>query len=155
MNLSQKIELVIHILEQSQREAKWFDAKLKEAEAEELNLNHELEGVANDARLPPKYRERARIATHLQNVLIQRRVAKDGMRSHQPLVKFIESEQGTKALNGLKQTLGELRKVEASMAERVYTKREAEKPTSNKAAEKKLNKMIREWKKESRARKGR
>ena len=154
MNLSQKVELIIHILDQCQKDANWYDAKLKEAEAEELNLNHELEGVATDARLPPKYRERARIATHLQNVLIQRRVAKDGIRSHQPLIKFIESEQGTKAINGLKQALGELRKVEASMAERVYAKRETENPPSNKAAEKKLNKMIREWKKQCKGRKG-
>ena len=149
IKLSEKIEVIIYILEQCNADVRYYKAQQQEAENEETNLNHELEGVGTENRRPPNYEQRAKIATQLQNSLIKRRVAKDALRFNQPLLKFIESEVGTKALNQLKQTLGELRKVESEMQERVYIKREAGNPAKNQAADKKLNDMIRDWKKQS------
>ena len=116
---------------------------------EETNLNHELEGVGNENRTPPNYKQRSKIATQLQNVLIKRRVAKDAIRINQPLLRFVESDVGTKALNQLRQTLGDVRKVENDMAERVYNKRELNREPSNPNLENNLNKMIRKWKMDS------
>ena len=147
---SERLELIIYIMEECRSITKWHKDKQTEAELEETNLTHELEGVGSENRTPPNYEQRAKIATRLQNVLIKRRVAKDTIRINQPLLKFVESDLGAKALNQLKQTLGELRKVENDMAERIYNKRGLNSQASNPDMEKKLNKLIRKWKSESR-----
>ena len=150
IKLSEKIELIVYIFEQCKADDRWYQEQQKEAESDETNLAHELEGVGVENRCPPKYEQRAIIATKLQNALIKRRIAKDNIRLNQPLFRFIESEVGAKALNQLKQTLGDLRRLENDMADRVYNKREAVTTHKNPTLEKNLNQMIRDWKKKKR-----
>lgn len=147
MKLSDKIEFVLHVMEQCQADVRWYTQQQEDAEKEQTNLNHELEGVGTENRQPPNYDERARIATKLQHNLIRRRVAKDSLRANQPLLRFIESDEGKRAMNKLQQTLGELRNVEQTMDARAYLKRETVAPETNPEMSKNLNKLIKDWKK--------
>jgi len=67
------------------------------------------------------------LATQYQKVLLQRRDSKDFIRLNQPLLEFINSEVGTKAINMLKMRLGDVRKAENTMAARRYYRRSASK----------------------------
>lgn len=148
MKLSEKIEVIIHVLDQSKADVRWYQEQQEIAEAEIMNLEHELEGVGVTHRSPPNSRERGKLATQYQHHRIKRRIAKDAVRVNQSLAKFVESDIGAKAVNQLRQILGEVRKQENCMDERVYGKRVApENSPPNPDKQKKLNSMIKKWKK--------
>ncbi len=71
----------------------------------------------------PKYKDRAKIATALQQTRVRRRLHKDMAETLRPLASFIESEKGKMLLNLLRETLGQTRKVEEKMENRVYIPR--------------------------------
>ena len=146
MKLSERIELVISIFEACKSDNDWYEQQQTKSEFEITNLNHELEGVGEENRSPPGRGERTKIAAKLQKALMQRRVAKDAIRAGQPVLKFMESDIGQKALNQLRQTLGELRRVERSMSERKYAPRTLARAPGNPEMERNLEKLIREWK---------
>jgi len=145
---SERVEFIIRILEECKADVRWAKQQLKESEATVTDLKHELIGAGSEKGLhPPKYEDRAKIATKMQNALLTRRAAKDAIQINQPLLKFVESDIGTRAMNQLGQVLGELRNVERNMEERVYGKRGSENLSTNK----KLNRLIRDWKKRNRS----
>jgi len=69
------------------------------------------------------YKERAKVATGITKCRQQRREHKDTVMLLEPLVRFFESDKGKPLFNQLREVLGETRKVEARMANRVYMPR--------------------------------
>ena len=146
--LSEKIKLVIGILEQCSTDYTWYKAQLEAEQNKENTIRHELEGVGITHRKPPGYKDRAKLATDYQNVLITRRLAKDKVLLNEPVASFLDSDIGIKAVNQLKRVLGEVRKVESKMVDREFMPRYTENSApTNHELEKSLEKMIREWKK--------
>jgi len=148
LKISEKIELIIYILESCKKDVGYYHEKLKLSEKEQTDLYHELEGVSIYGKgKAPTFKERAKIATRLQKALFKRRIAKDQVRLNDPLLILVENEIGSKFLNHLRQVLGETRKIEKQLDDRVYSLRsdEDDRP-SNPALEKSLNQLISQWK---------
>lgn len=66
------------------------------------------------------YRERAKVATKLARCRQDRRESKDTIEILEPLITFIESENGKRMVNLMKEALGKTRKVEERMDRRTY-----------------------------------
>jgi len=148
IRLSEKLELVLGILNQCKTDYAWYTAQLEAEEKRDNTLRHELEGVGVDHRKPPGYKERARLATELQNVLIARRIAKDHVLLNKPIADFLDSDVGKNMINQLRQKLGETRRVESKMIGRKFYKRRTESSApENPELRKSLDKLIRESKK--------
>ena len=150
MKLSEEIEAILYFFERCKLDNKWHEGQYEVEENRENTLRHEIEGIGVKFRSPPNYKDRARLATELQEALIARRLSKDLIAIHKPLVDFADSEVGKNAINQLKQKLGEVRKLETNAANRIFYKRktdndapENETTMANKAN---LDKMIRDWK---------
>ena len=146
MKLSEKIEIIIYVLEQSKSDFEWYDKQVNLEENRKNNLNHELEGVNSPDSKPPSYKRRASIATELQKCLITRRIAKDARELNRPISDFIVSNIGINTMNALKQCLGDVRKIEKNMKERRYYHRQTENTEVNKNAKKTLDELIKDWK---------
>ena len=125
MKLSKDIELILNIFEQCKADSQMYETKLKDAEGEECDILHKLKGVDEYCKVPPKYNERAMLATRLQEVLLNRREAKDMIKLNKPMLEFINSETGQKAINMLKMRLEDVRKIEENMNTRRYYRRAA------------------------------
>jgi len=69
------------------------------------------------------YRERAKLATAERKNRLERRAAKDMVECYEPLVKWLEAPETVRAVNLLKQALGEIRKAERYHGNRSYLKR--------------------------------
>lgn len=148
MKLSEKVELVLNFLEQCKSDHTWYTKQLEVEQKKENTLRHELEGVGITHRTPPGYKDRARLATDYQTVLIARRIAKDHVMLNEPIVQFLDSEVGKSAVKQLRQRLGEMRKVESRMIDRkFYTRRAENTAPVNEDLKRNLDRMIQEWKK--------
>ena len=147
IKLSDKIELILGIFSQCKTEYTWYASQLEAEENKENTLRHELEGVGINHRTPPGYRERARLATELQETLIARRAAKDYVAITKPMADFLSTEIGKKLINNLQQLLGEARKAESKLIDRRFRKRQTENSApENPEFKKKLDLLISEWK---------
>jgi len=69
------------------------------------------------------YAERAKMSTAERKNRIERRAAKDLVELHEALRKWLDLQDTKASLNMLKQTLGEVRKIERYHANRTYIKR--------------------------------
>ena len=152
IKLSEKVELVLGIFAQCKTDYNWYASQMEVEENKENTLRHEIEGVGINNRTPPGYRERARLATELQEALIARRVAKDYVTITKPMADFLSTDIGKKMINNLQQLLGDARKAEAKLLDRRFQKRQ----TINIAPEnaelnKSLDSLIKEWKKKRQA----
>ena len=67
-----------------------------------------------------KYEERAKVATQLAKCRQERRQHKDAVIILDPLVEYLETENGKRLLNLLREVLGKTRKAEAYMQTRMY-----------------------------------
>ena len=152
MELSKQIELIITIFEQCQKDYEWYVKSLRDAEAEETNLAHKMIGIEQGQirRKPPTVKERNRIATSWQNALLKRDAAKDCIRRNQPMIDYIESDEGKRTINTLKAILGKTRKTEGDMDNRKYAERSESTAPENPVLKKDLNKLIADWKKQKR-----
>ena len=151
MILSEKIELIIAILEQSKSDFEWYDKQVNLEENRKNNINHEIEGVGDPEAKPPLYKKRASLATELQKCLLARRFAKDAREINRPVFEYINSNTGKNTLNTLKQCLGDVRKIEKNMKVRRYYYRQTENTDIlNEDAKKNLDKLIQDWKKQKR-----
>ena len=146
MKMSEKVELIIQLLEQCKSDVLWYEERFKDAEREENNIRHEMEGLGSERGKPPKFERRAVLATKWQHTLFMRRAAKDNISINRPLSDFLDSDIGKHSLNHLKQVLGQTRNVEKSMTNRVYYNRRTDMAKNNPDLEKNLNKLIRRWK---------
>jgi hypothetical protein len=148
VKLSEKVELILDILDQCVKDYKWYKAQLEADENKVNTLRHELEGVGINHRKPPGYNDRARIATELQTVLISRRVSKDNIALNEPMVCLINSDVGKNIINQLRQRLGETRKIESKNSGRIFYRRQTENSSpENQELKRNLNKLIHQWKK--------
>ena len=151
MLLSEKLELIISILEQSKSDFEWYDKQVTLEENRKNNITHEIEGVGNPEARPPSYKQRASLATELQKCLITRRIAKDAREINRPVYDFVVSDSGKSILKALKQKLGDVRKVEKNMKVRRYYKRQTENIENlSEEAKNNLDELIRDWKKQKR-----
>lgn len=66
------------------------------------------------------YKERAKVATQLTRCRQDRRQSKDTLEILEPLITFIDSENGKRMVNLMKEALGKTRKVEEKMNYRTY-----------------------------------
>ena len=69
------------------------------------------------------YKERCKLATTLATSRKDRRFYKDHVEELEPIVNFMSESAHTKAINNLKQLLGEVRKVEKYHSNRTYRPR--------------------------------
>lgn len=69
------------------------------------------------------HHEKARLATKIEQSRIERRKSKDAVEVLEPLVTYLEDEANKKAMNRLRQVLGDMRKREERQENRVYHKR--------------------------------
>ena len=147
IKLSEKIELVLAILNQSKSDYTWYASQLEVEENKENTLRHEIEGVGINHRSPPGYRERARLATELQEALIARRAAKDYVAITKPMADFLSVEIGKSLINHLQKLLGETRKAESKLVDRRFNKRKTDNTApENPELKKNLDALICEWK---------
>lgn len=147
MKLSEKIELIIFLLEQSRSDFDWYDRQTVLEENKQNNLTHEIEGVNTPDCKPPPYKKRASLATELQKCLLVRRAAKNEREINRPIMEFVESDIGKSALNALRKRLGDVRKIENNMSVRRYYARTTENAESlNADAKKNLEELIKAWK---------
>ena len=142
IKLSEKIELVISILEQSAKDYEWYNEQLSCADKKTTDLYHELEGAGVDHTTPPNYQQRAVLATQLQDTLLTRRIAKDAVDIYTPLFEFSNSMIGKETLKRLKADLGAVRKREQNKEHRKYHRRVTDMPPTHPS----LEKLIRQWK---------
>lgn len=70
------------------------------------------------------YKERAKVATKLQQCRQMRRIHKDTAEILEPLITYLETEKGKQLINLLREVLGKTRKTEERMETRVYWPRE-------------------------------
>lgn len=70
---------------------------------------------------PVKYKERARIATKLQNIRRERRAAKDMIRVMEDIAAWIDSNSAV--IKSLERLLGSVRKAEGKLDNRMYVNR--------------------------------
>ena len=153
LKLSEEIEVVLHFFERCKLDYRWHESQLEAEENLGNTLRHEIEGVGVEFKAPPKYKDRARLATGLQEALISRRIAKDLIAVYKPMVDFVDSDVGKNAINHLKQKLGEVRKIEEYMQDRTFYKRRTKNAApvteANKANQDNFEKMVKNWKKGS------
>ena len=107
---------------QAQRDLRFYAAEQEKANGEFEDWKHKLE--LED----PKYKERARIATQMQDALQRRRTAKDAVALLTPFVDYVNSPQGAAALNQLREVLGKCRKQEEYFTRRTYRFRQLKEP---------------------------
>ena len=107
IKLSEKIELIVNILDEIKKENAWYQQSFKDAEMDETNLAHEMIGIkqGQPRQSPPKNKERNPIGTKWQNALLKREVAKSHMRINKSLIDFLNSEDGKRIHNKLKNVL--------------------------------------------------
>ena len=147
IKLSEKIELILAILNQCKSDYSWYSSQLEAEENKENTIRHEIEGVGVNHRTPPGYKERARLATELQVALIARRAAKDLVAITKPMADFLATDISKSMVNQLQQQLGETRKAEARMVDRKFRKRLTDNTApENPELKKNLDVLIREWK---------
>ena len=151
LKLSQKIELILGILNQCKTDHIWYISQLEAEENKENTIRHEIEGVGLSNRTPPGYKERARLATELQAALISRRVAKDYVAITKPMADLLATDAGKNMINQLQKQLGETRKAEYKLVDRRFRKRQTENTApENSELRKSLDTLIKEWKGNSR-----
>ena len=155
LKLSEEIETILYFFERCKQDYKWHESQYQVEENKENELRHEIEGVGVRFRSPPLHDDRSKLATALQKALIARRISKDLIAIHKPVIDFIDSEIGKNAINQLKQKLGDVRKLEKNSANRIFYKRKTENDTpeteSTKVNKANLDKMIRDWKRKSKS----
>ncbi len=69
------------------------------------------------------YKERSKTANMLAKIRRERRESKDSVALLQPLVELTSTNDGRKFIRQLQIVLGEIRKIEKSMDNRIYTPR--------------------------------
>lgn len=146
MKLSKKIEIIIKIYEQCISDYEWYEIRRQDAEKEENNIRHEMEGLKSDNGMPPKSTDRARLATAWQRTLLTRRAAKHHLAINQPFADYIGSDAGRNALNALKLVLGKTRKAESDMENKTYTMRKTDAAPMNPVLQKSIDELINDWK---------
>ena len=107
---------------QAVRDLNFYTAEQERAQGEVMDIQHKIE-LEN-----PNYKERAKLATKMQDALQRRRTAKDAVALLTPLVEWTQTPQGIAAMNQLREVLGKCRKQEDYFSRRTYRFRQLKEP---------------------------
>lgn len=108
------ISAFLDMVHEAQQDYYWNNDEVRRLDAQTQDLLHTLE--LEDTH----YRETAKIGTQLKKCRQLRRASKDTVLILQPLIEFVDSDKGAKAINAMKEMLGKTRKAEEMMTRRVY-----------------------------------
>lgn len=134
---SERFAETINVLRELEREYQICAAKLLKVERAEIDLLHFLEIYATN------YKERNKIATQLRICLLERRVQKDHVDVLKPFAEFLAKPENKGILDRLAQVLGDIRKQERHLQDRIYKPRILTWPTTeHKQTQKPANKRI-------------
>lgn len=87
---------------------------MKECEDEENDIRHAYELGSL------KYKDRAKLATQLAQILQERRKFKDALEIIEPLYELMQSPEGVAFMKKLQPVLGETRKIKRGQVNRIY-----------------------------------
>jgi len=149
--LSGQLKLSIVFFDKFLKDYNWHQDTFKDREMELTNLAHEMIGIKplQQREPPPTGMDIMRIGVQWQDCLLKREVAKKQIKIHEPLKQFIDKHPGL--LNELNQVLGKIRKEEEKLDGLFYTERETDTAKPNENNEKKLDTMIKEWRKQKKS----
>lgn len=111
---SPTISAFLNMVDQVQSDYTWNSEEIERLDRLTQDYLHILELDS------PDYKERAKIATQLQKCRQDRRTSKDTIEILEPLVSYLDTDNGKKAINLMKEVLGRTRKAETKMEHRVY-----------------------------------
>ena len=111
---SPTISAFLNMIDQVQSDYAWNSEEITRLDKLTQDYLHILELDS------PDYKERAKIATQLQKCRQDRRTSKDTIEILEPLVSYLDTDNGKKAINLMKEVLGRTRKAETKMEHRVY-----------------------------------
>lgn len=114
---SEQISTFLNFLQNARNEYTYCYEQVGKADKQTVDLLHDLELA--DLR----YSERAKLATELRQVRQERRRAKDTVEVTGKIIAVIDQPHISKAMEALKQMIGEVRKVEQYHAKRTYHRR--------------------------------
>ena len=109
---SKDIEAVLRVFKDAQEQASLAFDEQKECQDKQNDILHEFE------LLEMSHNERGRLGKTLAEVRKSRRAAKNAVELLGPLCEWIDANQS--AINALKRTLGDMRKIEDRQANRTY-----------------------------------
>ena len=115
MSVSNKLADALHLLDDCIKHHAYHYGNVGEMDKETQDYLHMLE-LDN---LP--WNERAKVATKLCNCRRERRESKDMADMLTPIADYLNSTEGARALNQLKQTLGKVRQAEGRLKNRTYS----------------------------------
>lgn len=115
---STKISSICKELDNAKRDYEWSYSEVARLDRLTQDYLHKLE-LEN-----LNYKERAKVATQLQNCRQLRRAHKDTVTILEPLVQYLDTDRGRNLKNLLGEVLGKTRKVEERMKGRIYCPRE-------------------------------
>lgn len=115
--VSEQISEFNNFVKQAVKDKKWNEEEVHRLDLLTQDYLHELEldGL--------NYADRAKVATKLSKCRQERRKCKDIVELLTPIVDFAESEEGERAMNLLKNVLGQTRHLEDSRKNRTYKKK--------------------------------
>jgi hypothetical protein len=111
---SDAVSAFLLFVEQSRRDYEFSASEKTRLEAEINDIEHRMELETMT------YHERARLAKELGEKLRQRREAKDTIEILEPIYKFYLEQKNAPFFNGLRETLGAMRKIEKKLSTRFY-----------------------------------
>lgn len=111
---SPTISAFLNMIDQVQSDYAWNSEEITRLDKLTQDYLHILELDS------PDYKERAKIATQLQKCRQDRRTSKDTIEILEPLVSYLDTDNGKKAINLMKEVLGRTRKAEMKMDNRIY-----------------------------------
>lgn len=120
--MSEQISGFLNFLTQSERDLAWNQRELDRLDKLTQDYLHKLE-LGNLS-----YDEKRKIGPQLEKIRKQRREHKDSIEVLKPIIEFLNTEIGRKSRNMLNERLGQVRKVEKSLGERMYYFRVLQEP---------------------------
>lgn len=111
---SETIGAFCNAITNAKRDYEWNYEEVNRLDGLTQDYLHQLELKELD------YAERAKIATRLARCRQERRQSKDTVEILEPLIEFLDSDKGRQMFNLMREILGQTRKVENRMGNRVY-----------------------------------
>lgn len=111
---SENISGFLNSLAQAVKDYEWNSEQLDKLDKLTQDYLHKLE-LGNLS-----YKEKCKIGVQLSRVRKQRREHKDSIEILKPIITFMQTEKGKMLKNQLNETLGQTRKAENKLGDRIY-----------------------------------
>lgn len=119
---SEQLSTFLNFLTQAEKDYTWNKAEVEKLEKLTQDYLHKLE-LGNLT-----YEEKRKMGPQLSVIRQQRREHKDSVEILKPIIEFINTENGKKFRNMLNERLGQVRKAEKSLGDRMYYFRVLQEP---------------------------